>query len=62
MIRFKRKALEKRLEERRSHFTPHTYLYIQKVIDQGAEGIDPNTLSRLCRDLDCLPTDIVEYL
>ena len=62
MIRFKRKALEKRLEERRSHFTPHTYLHLQKVIDRGAEGIDPNTLSRLCGDLDCLPTDIVEYV
>ena len=62
MIRFKREALEQLLEERKTEFTPHTYLYIQKVIDKGAEGIDPNTLSRLCGDLDCLPTDIVEYL
>ena len=62
MIRFKREALEKRLEERRSQFTSHAYLHLQKVIEQGAEGIDPNTLSRLCGDLDCLPTDIVEYL
>ena len=61
MIRFKREALEKRLDERRSQITPHTYLHLQKVIEQGAEGIDPNTLSHLCRDLDCLPTDIVEY-
>ena len=35
---------------------------MDRIIEQGAEGIDPNTLSRLCGDLDCLPTDIVEYL
>ena len=28
----------------------------------GAEDIDTYTLSHLCGDLDCLPTDIVEYL
>ena len=62
MIRFKREALEKRLEERKPQFTPHTYQHLRKIIDRGAEDIDTYTLSHLCGDLDCLPTDIVEYL
>ena len=62
MLRFKSKHIEERLEERRSQFTPHTYQYIRKVIDRGADGIDPYTLTHLCGDLDCLPTDIVEYV
>ena len=62
MLRFKSKDIEKRLEERKPHFTPHTYQHIRKIIDRGAKGIDPYTLSHLCGDLDCLPNDIVEYL
>ena len=62
MIRFKEEALEKLLEERKAHFSSHTYHHLQKIIARGAKGIDPNTLSRLCGDLECLPNDIVEYL
>ena len=62
MLRFKSKDIEKRLKERKSKFTPHTYRHIRKIIDRGAEGIDPYALAHLCSDLDCLPTDIVEYL
>ncbi len=62
MLRFRDHHIEKRLEERKNQLTPHTYQYIRKVIDQGAEGIGPYKLSSLCNDLDCLPTDIIEYV
>ena len=62
MIRFKREALEKRLEERKPQIGLPTYMNITKVINQSAEGINPYTLARLCRDLECLPVDIVEFI
>ena len=62
MIRFKRQAVEQRLEERKPQISHPIYLNIKKTIDQGAEGIDPYTLARLCRELECLPTDIVEFI
>ncbi len=62
MIRFKQKALEKLLEARKPQISPPTYMNLKRTIDQGAEGIDPNTLSRLCRELECLPVDIVEFV
>ena len=60
MIRFKREAIEKLLEERKPEINLTTYQHIKKIIEQGAEGLDPYTLSNICRDLQCLPTDIVE--
>ena len=60
MIRFK-KEIEKILEERKPDINLTTYQHIKKNIDQGADDMDPYTLSNMCRDLKCLPTDIVEY-
>ena len=60
MIRFK-KEIEKILEDRKPDINLTTYQHIKKNIDQGADDIDPYTLSNMCRDLQCLPTDIVEY-
>lgn len=60
MIRFK-KEIEKILEDRRPDINLTTYQHIKKNIDQGADDMDPYTLSNMCRDLKCLPTDIVEY-
>ena len=62
MIRFKVTAIGQMLEGRKLELTLAVYQNIKKVIDKGAGGIDPNTLSRLCRDLKCLPTDIVEFV
>ena len=62
MFRFKSKDIEKQLEAGKPQFTPHTYQHIRRIIGRGAEGIDTYTLSHLCNELDCLPTDIVEYL
>ena len=61
MIRFK-KDIEERLENRKPEINLTTYQHIKKTIDQGAEGMDPYTLSNICRDLKCLPTDIIEYV
>ena len=62
MLRFKYDLIEERLQERKNQLTPHTYQYVRKVIDQGAEGIDPYNLPILCRDLYCLPNDIIKYV
>ncbi len=62
MLRFKVKAVEQRLEERKSELTLPTCQHIKKTIDQGAEGMGHQALSNLCRDLKCLPTDIVEFV
>ena len=60
MLRFKKNAIEGLLEERKKDMNPTTYQHIRKTIEQGAEGIDPYSLSNICRDLKCLPTDIIE--
>lgn len=62
MLRFKQKAIERLLEERKPGINLTTYQHIKKTVDQGAQGLDPYTLSNICRDLKCLPTDIVEYV
>jgi len=61
MIRFKTKQIEVMLEERKPEINLTTYQHIKKAVDQRADGMDPYTLSNICRDLNCLPTDIVEY-
>ena len=62
MIRFKKKEIEQMLEDRKPEINLTTYQHIKKNIEAGAEGIDPYTLSNLCRDLKCLPTVIIEYV
>jgi len=62
MIKFKKKRIELILEERKGEINLTTYQHIKKTVDQGTDGIDPYTLSNICRDLNCLPIDIVEYV
>ena len=62
MIRFKKREIEQMLEARKPEINLTTYQHIKKTVVQGAEGMDPYTLSNICRDLKCLPTDIVEYV
>ena len=62
MLCFRNKVIEKLLEDRKPHITLSTYQHIVKAIDRGAEGIDAYVLSNICRDLECLPNDIVEYV
>ena len=61
MIRFKEKAIETLLEDHKGKMEHTTYQQIKKTIERGANGIDPYTLSNLCRELQCLPVDIVEF-
>lgn len=61
MIHFRSLAVQALLAERKPHIALHTFQYLSKVIERGAKDIDPYTLSHLCRDLGCLPNDIVEF-
>ena len=62
MLRFKKEAVEQLLEERKPELNLTTYQHIRKTMDQGTESLDPYSLSNMCRDLRCLPTDIIEYV
>ena len=62
MIRFKSTAIQKLLEERKPYISLSTYQHIHKAMDKGAERMDAYVLSNICRDLECLPNDIVEYV
>jgi DNA-binding Xre family transcriptional regulator len=62
MLRFKVTAIRQMLEERKPELTLAIYQKIKKAIDEGAEDIDHFALSRICRDLQCLPTDIVQFV
>ena len=62
MIRFKSTAIQKLLEVRKPYISLSTYQHIHKAMDKGAEGMDAYVLSNICRDLECLPNDIVEYV
>ncbi len=60
MLRFKREALDQLLEHRKQELNLTNYQHIRKIVEQGADKLDPYALSNLCRDLKCLPTDIIE--
>ncbi len=60
MLRFKREALDQLLEHRKQELNLTNYQHIRKIVEQGADKLDPHALSNLCRDLKCLPTDIIE--
>ena len=62
MLRFKKEAIEHLLEQRKPELNLTTYQHIRKTVDQGADSLDPYALSNMCRDLKCLPTDIIEYV
>lgn len=61
MIRFKTKKIEQMLEKRKPEINLTTYQHIKKTLDQEANNMDPYALSNICRDLNCLPADIIEY-
>ena len=60
MLRFKKEALDQLLENRKQAMCLTTYQPVRRIIEKGVEKLDPYALSNICRDLKCLPTDIVE--
>jgi DNA-binding Xre family transcriptional regulator len=62
MIRFKEESLLKLLKENEEKLNPAACQNIKKLMEKGANGIAPSVLTNLCRDLKCLPTDIVQYV
>jgi DNA-binding Xre family transcriptional regulator len=62
MLRFKKEAIDQLLEDRKEELNLTTYQHVRKIVEQGAEKLDPYALSNICRDLKCLPTDIIEYV
>ena len=60
MLRFKKEAIDQLLENSKQELNLTTYQHIRKIVEQGAEKLDPYALSNICRDLKCLPTDIIQ--
>ena len=59
MLKFKQEALERLLTHHHKKLSLPTRQQIQRLVDQGAERLNPYAFSKLCRDLECLPTDIL---
>jgi DNA-binding Xre family transcriptional regulator len=59
MNEFKTEALERLFEQHKDRLGSATCQSIRRIIEQGAEKLNLNTLNGLCRGLKCLPTDIL---
>jgi DNA-binding Xre family transcriptional regulator len=59
MNEFKTEALERLLAQHKDRLGKVACLSVRRTIEQGGEALDLNTLNKLCRDLECLPTDIL---
>ena len=62
MVRFKKEIVDNLLAEYKEQLNPTTYQHIRKTLEQGADNLDAYALSNLCRDLKCLPSDIIEAI
>jgi hypothetical protein len=59
MNEFKIDALERLIEQHKDRLGKVACLSIRRTIEQGAAKLDLQALNKLCRDLQCLPTDIL---
>ena len=59
-VRFKEDAIRERLDEVGADTVVR--VHIQKRVDKGTDDLDPYILCDMCRDLQCLPTDIAEFV
>ena len=59
MNEYKTDALERLIEQHKDRLGRHICQAIRRIIERGAEKLNLQTLNKLCRDLQCLPTDIL---
>jgi len=60
MKQFKKDAIEQLLQERQTALPQDAYQYIKRTVEKGPDVVTPYVLLGLCRDLKCLPTDIMQ--
>ena len=56
---FKTEIIERLLERHGRKLSLTTCQQIRRVVQRGAGDLDPYALYDLCRDLECLPSDIL---
>lgn len=59
MKEFKTAIIEQLLERHRGKLGPSACQQIRRLVQRGAEELDPYALNGLCRELECLPSDIL---
>ena len=59
MKEFKTEVIEQLLERHRRKLGTTTWQKIQRLVQQGAGDLNLYALNGLCRDLECLPSDIL---
>ena len=62
MNEFKYGSIQQLLTEHQHNLSSQTRQGIQRIVEQGTERLNPNTLVKICRDLKCLPTDILRAM
>ena len=55
-----RAAVERLLEQRKATLTPGAYYGLKRWLKEDDRVVDTYKLNEWCRDLKCLPSDIVE--
>ena len=59
MKEFRTDVIEQLLERHESRLGPTTTQHIRRLVQRGAEELDAYALMDMCRELQCLPTDIL---
>ena len=59
MKEFKTEVIEELLEQHRHTLSPRACQQIRRLVLRGAEDLGPYALHGRCRELACLPTDIL---
>ena len=58
-VEFKPAAVERLVQRRQPRLSPFKRQHVQRLVDQGADHLDPYVLMELCGELECLPSDIL---
>ena len=59
MNEFKTDALDRLLDQHKDRLGKVACWSVRRTIEQGAAKLGLYALNKLCRDLECLPTDIM---
>ena len=58
-VEFKPAAIDRLVQQRQPQLSHFKRQHVQRLVDQGADQLNPYVLMELCNELECLPTDIL---
>ena len=59
MKEFKIEVVDELIERHEARLGQTTCQHVRRLVQRGAENLDAYALMDMCRELQCLPTDIV---